>query len=186
MKPNSKCTPWGTAQDYYPFLGSKLFHVSTARHGGVWVPEDLNKRIPEKFRSPHGWYEEDCHCCILPLFLPELFSETSKSQVESTVKNWYPEVWELVTGTVLPLSESHKKREAAFYLEHKDSLIVHCAFGDWHEKVPKGFVGVAARIGCFSSSGPSRYFLVPAEEYKTRSSFGFVIDLTKHTEVPAL
>ena len=64
---------------------------------------------------------------------------------------------------------------------HQDQLIVVCAWGDWHEEVPEGMVGVAAvlggRTGNSIPEGQERYHLVPKAEY---TSGFFVVDPARH------
>jgi hypothetical protein len=58
-----------------------------------------------------------------------------------------------------------------------------CAYGDWKEGVPKGYVGVVARQGGHEGTGPEVFFWVPKDEYDGREEYGFVIDPHRHPQV---
>lgn len=74
-------TPWGSPQtqkDYAP----GLVCVSTARHGGFWVSEEMLAKMPADCRETktyagRNWYEEDCDCSIVVLAFPEFFPESA-------------------------------------------------------------------------------------------------------------
>lgn len=92
--------------------------------------------------------------------------------------------WKPEYKSLLPQSQAEKARERkAFFTKHADDWIVASAWGDWHEKVPKGFAGVLAYKGEYRS-GPAPeekgWFLVPIEEYQQRNGYGFVIDTARH------
>ena len=70
MKTGSS-TPWGPAQTVTD-LGRGIFSVSTAGHGGVFVPASLLSLIPtkeqayaEKWSGSRSWFEEDCAAVIV-------------------------------------------------------------------------------------------------------------------------
>lgn len=102
--------------------------------------------------------------------------------------DYWPEAWEAFFGTKLETEKSYKLRQAAFTEAAADKWVCVAAMGDWHAKVPQGFVGVVARLGGRDLAGHvhggEKFFLVPAEEYQTRSEFGFVVDLARHPAVP--
>ena len=64
---------------------------------------------------------------------------------------------------------------------HQDQLITLCAWGDWHEDVPEGMVGVCAVLGGRTVDESLRaeelYYLVPKDEYTPGF---FVIDPARH------
>ncbi len=66
---------------------------------------------------------------------------------------------------------------------HGSELVVVSAFGDWHQDVPNGMVGVVAILGGRTPhpnvDQSERYFLVPAEEYASRRVF-FVVNPERH------
>lgn len=71
-------TPWGKAQQVYEYPNG-IRWVSTASHGGFWVPAKLVDRIPAAHRAyasqwsgSEQWYEEDCAWAAVVLAFPEL------------------------------------------------------------------------------------------------------------------
>lgn len=170
-----KRSPWGVVQ-YSSAIGTEgMFIVSTAGHGGIKVPAALNKRIDATWRKDKGWYEEDCEWAIVAVSFPESFPEESVKQAHFTARNYWPHEYMAVTGTTVELADSYELRRAAAQEAHKDAFVVNGAYGDWHEHVPAGMVGVSAQ-----RQGETRHFLVPKEQYETRSEFGFVIDVEQH------
>lgn len=186
-------TPWGSAQQAkMPCPGIGI--VSTASHGGYRVCEALNRRIPDYARIEDGWYEEDAASCIVEVFLEEFLLAGNDSRIKevilsgahkATLKDWYPDAYEQFFGVTLQPGESCVNDERLFNEAHHDDWVGISASGDWSEGVPKGTVGVVARLGgrARTDSGSVRRFLVPAEEYDGRNRFGFVIDLERHQEV---
>lgn len=56
------------------------------------------------------------------------------------------------------------------------SLVAPCTFGSWASWVPKGFVGCIAYLGGRGeqgqTTGEARAFLVPVDEYDSRTPMG--------------
>jgi hypothetical protein len=88
-----------------------------------------------------------------------------------------------VRGTKHEPIKLHEEIEEEFYAAHKNDLLVNAAWGDWHERVPKGMVGVVATVGGHRSADhkKERWFLIPEKEYDARS-IQFVVDPSKHKE----
>lgn len=80
-------------------------------------------------------------------------------------------------GEVLP---SRNEEEAAFKAANKGRFLSSAAWGDWHPTVPKGMVGLVARIDG-NRDLEEGYFLVPHAEYDKRlSGLPFLIDTDRH------
>jgi hypothetical protein len=191
MKTGSS-TPWGPAQTVIE-IGDDIFIVSTASHGGMHLPEKLNKQIPQYFRNDQGWYEEDCAIAIpgfvlgASVFTTEQSAEfISSGDAERTVKQWYPDEWERYTGKTLQPGESSTRDQAVYLKKHKEDWLTVAAFGSWHKQVPEGYVGVCATIGCSRSPhAMARYFIIPETEYEQREFLNpFVVNPNRHQEVP--
>ena len=184
-------TPWGPSQSAKHHARG-IVEYSCAGHGGFHVSKTLNVKVHEAWRAKDGWYEEDCDWAIVALTFPEHFSAEDVAHATSSAKNWNPDGYTAFTGVAVALEESCVLRSRAFRAEHAKDLVTVCAFGSWHKNVPAGQVGVAAceggRLENGQYGGELRYFLVPAEEYRAGSGFGdgFVVDLARHPEVPAL
>ncbi|HUV68843.1 MAG TPA: hypothetical protein VMW15_04220 [Terracidiphilus sp.] len=182
-------TPWGPSQECKS-CGDGLVFVSTASHGGFYVPPEMLAQMPEYFRRNNGWYEEDCEWAMVVISFPSRFSEKETVDASGTLQNWFPDLYERHFAVRLLPGESYKRDQALFDEENKDKLVATCAWGDWHKQVPADMVGVFATKG--GSRNPERdnstdrYFLVPAAEYEARAHFGFVVDPSRHTECAPL
>jgi hypothetical protein len=187
-------TIWGSAQTatrLIPGVGI----VTTASHGGVIISESRRLLLPEYMRLADDChsYEEDCAWSIIFVaFEAELLAGGDEHTVRcireghhtDTLRNWYPDIYEAHFGVTLDPGESFVKDELAFYAEHAADPVVVAAFGDWHDRVPAGMVGVVTRVGGHGNGGGAeQYFLVAAEEYDARGRFGFVVDPTRHEEI---
>jgi hypothetical protein len=187
-------TPWGPSQEIEGIIDGIEF-VSTAGHGGLKLDPAHNRRMPEYLRRRGGWYEEDCEWCLpAVVFEAELRARGKPPWVKliedgdhiETMKDWFPDEYERFFGAEIPPGESFKKDERQFYRDHAGDYIVVCAYGDWAEGVPAGFVGVIARYGGHAGPGPEKCFLVPEAEYDRRGAHGFVIDPARHAETPSV
>lgn len=188
-------TPWGRAQSVTP-EAEGIYFVSTASHGGVKVRRDLNNRIPSYMRRPAGWYEEDVEWCLPFVALEAHFLATGTPRAIATIqegmhvntfRNWLPDAYEKFYNVVLQPGESSTKDRRTFFAVHQNDWLAVTAWGDWKEGVPKGMVLVLAARGGRRESGTygvQRCFLVPDEEYTRKEGFVFVIDPSRHQEVP--
>ena len=172
-------SPWGRVQSV-KVIADGVVVVDTASHGGFKLDKVRNASMPRPLRNKGGWYEEDCEWAKVVLGLPQLFSENEVQNAAVTLKNWFPDEYEALTGEQIPLSESSTKRERAFKEINLNNFVVRAAWGDWKAGVPKGMVGVLATR---ASDGVDKYFLVPQAEYALRQG-SFVVDLTRHQQVP--
>ena len=83
-------TPWGRAQHVNSLGKEGIVVASTAGHGGIYVPNELLNRIPEKQRrwakkwsGSENWYEEDCCWSAVALAFLELFPEVTAEKQKS-------------------------------------------------------------------------------------------------------
>lgn len=80
-------SPWGEIQSIEE-CGSEVCFVSTAGHGGYWVPPRLRHHIPKHQRTEaaswvdhlRGWFEEDCCAAYVVAALPMVFTEKQRVQ----------------------------------------------------------------------------------------------------------
>jgi hypothetical protein len=101
-------SPWGTVQDVEN-LGDGLQFVSTASHGGVWVPSERVRDMPRElkliatyversvgFVAGVGgrWYEEDCDYSLVVLSFPELFQESMIAGAYRAAVHWHQAIVE--------------------------------------------------------------------------------------------
>lgn len=78
-------SPWGQIQHIERHGESGITSVSTAGHGGIYVPFELLQKIPKEWRedaarwsSSEQWYEEDCCWAYVAASLPEHFTDEDK------------------------------------------------------------------------------------------------------------
>lgn len=187
-----KHTPWG-AWDYCRQLAPGIFSVGTPSHGGIFVSAEVNKRIPEYAQqSAHNlpgetgqWYEEDCDWCIPFTFLAAEIKEGMGKNVEMDVytsnsletaaqhmRSWHPDVWERMTGKVIPSGQSYVKDERAFFKTHHGELAVASAADyparAWAPMFPglqDGEVAIWSHVVGEPSGPNERRFIASAEAY---------------------
>jgi hypothetical protein len=176
-------TPWGKA-DNVEQVAPGIAFVSTPSHGGYKLEPSANQKVNAVWRQSGGWYEEDVDYAIVHFSFPNIFGSSKVEAARKTLKHWRPDGYEKVTGETVSAADSLKRREQEFMKQHANDWQAYAAWGDWHEKVPKGMVGVVARKGGRDGSGPEKYFLVPEHEYDTRGGQSFIVDPSKHKEYP--
>ena len=84
---NGTTTPWGPAQTVKN-CGFGIFSVSTASHGGIYVPDEMLARIPEReqafaerWSGSRNWFEEDCAAASVMHHIPEAFPGADAAKV---------------------------------------------------------------------------------------------------------
>lgn len=171
-------TPWGTSQGATIYAEGVECH-STAGHGGFKLSAKRNRKVHSLLRVRGGFYEEDEAWAIVAISFPHLFTSFERRCAERTMKDSWPDEWEVITGRVLQPGESRRKDERAFLAEHADDWLVQSAIlSDQHP----GFTEViATRGGHHGHDVERRRFLVPSSEYRI-GRFGFVVDPDRHAE----
>lgn len=169
-------TPWGPSQTVKTIIPG-ITHVTTASHGGILVSPEYQKKIPIYMRSNDGWYEEDCQWSIPYVALehvirnrcPDTERELHDKNIAAareTLKHEYWRYYERFFSTELLPGESMTKDEEQWKVINRREYQVLTAWGDWHEAVPTGMVGLCCQIGGRENlHGLTRYYLVPAACY---------------------
>ena len=168
-------TPWGKSQHSKRF-GRGIVSYGTAGHGGFHVSKALLATMPDYMRVADvhadgnaGWFEEDSAWSLVTTCFPDRFTEQDREAAKETLRGTYPDAYERFYGVVLQPGESHAKDKRQFHIDHAGDYLVLSAFGDWHEKLPKGSVGVFAGKGGRTPTGQfpaeCKWFLVPEAEY---------------------
>ncbi len=179
-------TPWGASQSS-DCIAPGIMEYSTAGHGGIHLSPGRSREMPECLRIKNGWYEEDTNWARVVVVFSVHFPQERIKHAWGTLKQWLPDAYETLTGTVILPGESRVKDERQFQEDHRDDYVVIAAWGDWLSGVPKGFVYVSASLGGSRSELDHNVsFLVPDDEYKQRQCFGFVIDVNRHPRIDAL
>jgi len=169
-------TPWGLADQEKPYADGIVFY-GTPSHGGLKLDPERNAKVHSALREHDGWYEEDCAWAKVAFTFPEAFPETEREVAVMTLKQWFPDEYETVTGAVLAPGESHIKDERCFLKEHADDWIVISAINS--DQHPGMVECIAAKGGARDQSVKRRY-LVAEDEYDQRGPFGFVIEEARH------
>ncbi len=184
-------TPWGTSQSSEKIIPGIVFY-STAGHGGYHLTKKRVESLPavihlyllqNKLIKPKGdaWLEEDCDWAFSVLAFPSEFSEERVKRAHDVARNFFPSIWEVLTGKTIMPGESYKRDKVIFAEVHKNDFIAVGAWGSWAEHVPEGMVGVVTTLGGSRKDGDEEvYWLVPDAEYQLRSRYGFIIDPSKH------
>lgn len=169
-------TPWGTSQRTTLYAQGVDCH-STAGHGGFKLSAERNRKVHPLLRSKDGFYEEDSAWAIVAITFPHLFTGFERRCAERSIKDWWPDAWETISGTTLTHGESHLKDRRAFEAAHADDWIVISALRSDHH--PGMIEVIATRGGKREHNAGERRFLVPFGEYEP-ARFGFVIDVDRH------
>ncbi|AYM14789.1 MULTISPECIES: DUF7007 domain-containing protein [Agrobacterium] len=175
----SASTPWGGSQMAVIYAEGVIAHM-TAGHGGFHLSADRNAKVHLLLRKETPWYEEDCEWAIVAISFPELFTGHEHSLAEKTVRNTWPDAWEVIHRCKLAEGESWVKDRHAFDKRHAaDHVVISAILSDQHP----GMTEVVAVVGGnLRADNDERRFLVPSEEYAGRGRFGFVIDPSRHVE----
>lgn len=82
-------TPWGPAQSVNPGPVPGTFWISTANHGGLYVPESVRRQMPPLYLMPsrfYGggpWFEEDCEVARVILSFPKYFENPELEEAQN-------------------------------------------------------------------------------------------------------
>lgn len=169
-------TPWGIA-DYERFHAEGVVFHGTPSHGGFRLDAERNAKVHPLLRERDGFYEEDCAWSKVVFTFPQLFSIEERAAALATLKNCYPDAYEAIAGVTLAPGESVVKDQRRFRQDHADDWIVISAIAS--DRDPAMVECVAVKGGERGQT-PERAYLVPAEEYRKRGRFGFVIDEARH------
>lgn len=90
LRPRS--SPWGRVQSAERIGDGGIWQVSTASHGGMFVPDALLSRVSaegrafaRKWSGSEAWFEEDCAVCYVVAAFPELFTAEEVSYAREYV-----------------------------------------------------------------------------------------------------
>lgn len=173
--PAGASTLWGRAQVSRQFADGIILH-STASHGGFHLAEKANPTIHPLFRNDDGFYEEDCEWAKVAHAFPQVFTAYERRLADRTLRDYYPDAYERVTGVTLNGGQSHIRDRQEFEKRHRNDWVVIAPLNSDHKP---GFVECIATLGGIRGETGERRFLVPRSDY-TIGRHGFVIDPAKH------
>lgn len=169
-------TPWGPSQGATIYAEGVVFHT-TAGHGGFKLSGNHNAQVHPMLRSQDGWYEEDSAWAAVAVAFPDLFTGFERRCAARTLKDWEPDAWETISGTILSSGQSHVKDRRAFEHHHaRDWIVISALRSDHHSGMTEV---IATRGGKRDHDAEERRFLVPSTAYEV-GRFGFVIDEALH------
>jgi hypothetical protein len=94
-------TPWGPAESIRPVTGGILI-IGTGTHGGYRLTKKKNRAVPDQWRVPDGWYEEDCGWAPLAITFPEAFPDVDQEHARRVVGKWEEWLrWQRTGGEVV-------------------------------------------------------------------------------------
>ena len=90
----TKTSPWGPVESMESVGDTGIVFVTTASHGGYYVPPVWNAEISKKGRDhgyewtkQQGWYEEDCSAAYVVRDLPEFFTPELVKRATELIKS---------------------------------------------------------------------------------------------------
>lgn len=180
-----KYCPWGKIQTSTT-IADGIAIVGTARHGGCKLNRERNAAMPAALRIDGGWYEEDCEIARCLLAFPDEFAAAgwrdAVADGERLLQSYAPHDWAAWSGNPVESlrGRSYAYDKECFERENGERWIVTAAWGDWHDDVPAGMVGVRATLGgarqLHGQPAPAeRWFVVDAKDYAARGPHGYVI-----------
>lgn len=170
-----KRSPWGTV-DHHVVIAPGIVSVSTPSHGGIKLDRTRNAKVHPAFRISTGWYEEDCEANIAIFTFPDEFIAHIRAEgrdaslfepeaVSETLRQWFPDQWEAMTGEKVTAEQSIIVSDREFLAAHADDWVGVSALG-----TPEG-VEVTCKKGGDRSSDDAAVFLVPKDEYRAGRFF---------------
>lgn len=168
-------TPWGMAQLSRQFADGIVLH-STASHGGFHLDENANATVHALYRNNTEFYEEDCEWAKVAHAFPQLFTTYERRLADGMLRDYFPDAYERVTGTILNGSQSHMRDRQEFESRHRNDWVVIAALNSDHKP---GFVECITTLGGIRGETGERRLRVPRSDYSI-GRHGFVIDPLKH------
>lgn len=161
----------------------------TPSHGWLILSKSELEQIPEFARRDK--YEEDCEWSIAAVALPSILKniknfpqgeEYMKKTAHERCRDWYPEIFEKLTGEKATPENSRMMADRKFHEDNKDNFVVISAIGDHSHKFT-GFVLCEATLGGIRGGWKdgeritpvTKVFLVKNEVYANRGNNGHVV-----------
>ena len=159
-------TPWGPSNEIIEFPdvpGLMRVHIA-GQQVAFKLAGRLNAKMPWPFRREGGWYKAPVESALVMIMYPKLFNPVNVNEAHRIVMNAFPDEYQAVFNRPVKLEESQVLRERADHKRLRGCYVASSAYGEWHEAVPAGYVGVVCcRVGDMTAR--SRAFLVPRNEY---------------------
>jgi hypothetical protein len=198
-EPLPTSSPWGAIADANEIAPGILW-FRTAGRGGYRLSAKRQRALPRSFRTEDGWYEDGAEWAAVAVVFDRIFERTPAGEAsdcslyhigKEILRNWRPAEYESWFQTALEAAEISALAITQFHRLHADRWIALDAFDHRAPSAAKGRLHVRARLGGdppFAGAsgrllGPSRWFLVDAEEFTHGRGKPFLIDLERHCEI---
>ena len=201
--PRPTSSPWGAIANASEIAPGILW-FRTAGRGGYRLSAKRQRALPRSLRTEDGWYEDGSEWAAVAVVFDRIFerifertpageaSDCSLYHIgKEILRNWRPAEYASWFQTSLETAEITALAITQFHRQHADRWIALDAFDDRAPFVADGCLHVRARLGgdppfgaaSGRSLGPSRWFLVDAEEFTHGRGKPFLIDLERHHEI---
>ncbi len=197
--PQPTSSPWGAIADADE-IAPGILRFKTAVRSGYKLSAARQRALPRSFRTEDGWYEDRSEWAGVAVVFDRIFerifepaaADSSLYHIgKETLRNWRPAEYSSWFQTVLEPDEINALAITQFHRRHADSWIVIDSIANRKPNVSGGRIRVRARLGgdppFVGASGrllgPSRWFLVDAEEFTDGRGKPFLIDPDRHCEI---
>ena len=202
-EPRPASSPWGAIAEADEIAPGILWFTTAAR-SGYQLSASRQRALPRSFRTEDGWYEDGVEWAAVAVVFDRIFerifdrapagqaSEGSLYHIaKETLRNWRPAEYSSWFQTTLEKAEIDALAITQFHRLHADRWIVLDAFAHHAPSVAGRRLRVRARLGgdppfagaSGRSLGPSRWFVVDAEEFTHGRGKPFLIDPERHCEI---
>ncbi len=197
--PAPAVSPWGAIENSREIAPGILWFATAARKG-YHLSAHRQRALPHALRTEDGWYEDSTEWAAVAVVFDRIFDKLPAPgcgdlslyhAAKETLKNWRPAEYESWFETTLDEAEIDALAITQFHRRHADRWIVLEAFDDRASVAAKGWINARARLGGDppfgaargGSLGPSRWFLVDAEDFTHGRGRPFLIDPERHHEI---
>jgi hypothetical protein len=133
---------------------------STASHGGFHLAENANAIVHALYRNDTEFYEEDCEWAKVVHAFPHLFTTYERRLADRTLRDYFPDAYERVTGAILNGGQSHMRDRQEFESVHRNDWVVIAALNSINSlalsSASRRWAGSVAR-----SANDGSWFYVP-------------------------
>jgi hypothetical protein len=198
--PMPTSSPWGAIIDAKE-ISPGILWFSTAARSGYRLSAKRQRALPRSLRTEDGWYEDGSEWAAVAVVFHRIFDQMPAGAdmddlslydvAKETLRNWRPEEYESWFQTTIDEADFGALAITQFHQLHADRWIALEVFDDREPFVADGCLHVRARMGgdppysagSGRSLGPSRWFVIDADEFTRGRGKAFVIDTERHHEI---
>ncbi|GLY30892.1 hypothetical protein [Kineosporia sp. NBRC 101731] len=160
-------------------------HSDEDRHWAIVAitfPALFPDALVEQAHALQQQADSQCYTIVLAAELAVVTAPVISSTTEATTTNDssepLPERTQLIPIAASAPADQQVPETPRPAWVRKSGPIARQVWGDWHETVPTGFVGVVASPD--EAPEDETWHLVPVQEYESRGTFRFVVDVENH------